>query len=106
MKPRRVTGPWHPPGTTPVEELTMVKRQLERGRLSFPVEALILLGLLIALCLADMMKGQSVVVNGTLVLAAVTASWWLVRRYRRSRFEWLQAVEALNHYEARSWEKS
>ena len=105
VKVRRVKGPWHPAGTTPLEELTLVKNQLERGVLPFPGEALVSCALLVTLCVADAVKGQSLAFNGSLVLAAAALSGWLVRRYRRSRLEWLRAKEALNHYEARSWKK-
>jgi|GEM_PF-2098812 len=35
------------------------------------------------------------------ILVSVMASAWFVRRYRRSRLEWLQAVEAWNRYKSR-----
>ena len=98
---KRVKGPWHPPGTTPLEELTLVKQQLEQGRLPFPGEALVSYALLIVVCLVDVVRGQSLLINGVLILVSVMASAWFVRRYRRSRLEWLQAVEAWNRYKSR-----
>jgi len=102
MTTKRVTGPWHPPRTTPLEELTLVKQQLERGRLPFPGEALVSFALLVVVCLVDIARGrQSLLVNGSLILVSVGASAWLVWWYHHSRLEWLQAVEAWNRYKSR-----
>jgi hypothetical protein len=101
----RVTGPWHPPGTTPLEELTLVKRQLEKGRPSLPTEAIVSCVLLIVLCVWDVVRGSgpisSLAGNGALILGTCAISWWLVRRYRRLQFEWLQGVEAFNRFKKR-----
>lgn len=102
MTTKRVTGPWHPPGTTPLEELTLVKRQLDRGRLPFTGEAIVCFALLVVECLADIARGrQPLLLNVALILASFVASTWLVCRYRRSRLEWLQAIEAWNRYKNR-----
>jgi hypothetical protein len=86
---------------TPLEELTLVKRQLEKGRLPFPTEAVLCSGLLILMCVKDVVVGESLLVNGSLILVVLVFSSWLIRRYLRSRSEWLQAVEAFNHYKMR-----
>jgi hypothetical protein len=101
---KRVTGPWHPPGTTPLEELTLVKQALDRGRPSVPAEAVIAGAVLIVLCIRDIVREHSTfsfAANGSLILGSVALAGWLVRRYRQSRLEWLRAVEAWNRYKQR-----
>ena len=99
---RRVDGPWHPPGTTPLDKLALAKELLEEGVLAFPSEALTTSALVVVLEARALVRAEAGLGAVAIIAVALGTSVGLVLRWRRSRRRALEAVEAWNHYAKRA----